>query len=98
VRGVLIPGVDAIAAPVFDHRERIVAVICAVGHAGTGITRWDGTAAQALREAAAELSAQLGSIAQGSQRDGVLAPPISARSRRERARNRTLAKTDERAG
>ena len=98
VRGVLIPGVDAIAAPVFDHRERIVAVICAVGHAGTGITRWDGTAAQALREAAAELSAQLGSIAQGSQGDGALAPPISARSRRERARNRTLAKTDERAG
>jgi DNA-binding IclR family transcriptional regulator len=98
VRGVLIPGVDAIAAPVFDYSERIVAVICAVGHTGTRITRWDGAAAQALREAAAELSAQLGSIAQGSQGDGALSPAISARSRRERARTRTLAKTDERAG
>jgi DNA-binding IclR family transcriptional regulator len=53
LRGVLIPGVDAIAAPVFDYRERIVAVICAVGRRH-GITRWDG-AAQALRDAAAEV-------------------------------------------
>jgi DNA-binding IclR family transcriptional regulator len=63
VRGVLIPGVDAIAAPVFDHREQMVAAICAVGHSGAGITRWDGMAARALHEAAAELSAQLGSVA-----------------------------------
>lgn len=73
VRGVLIPGVDAIAAPVFDYRECIVAVICAVGHAGTGITRWDGAAAQALRDAAAELSAQLGSTAQGPTDNGSVA-------------------------
>jgi DNA-binding IclR family transcriptional regulator len=63
VRGVLIPGVDAIAAPVFDHREHMIAAICAVGHSGAGITRWEGAAARALHEAAAELSAQLGSVA-----------------------------------
>jgi DNA-binding IclR family transcriptional regulator len=84
VRGVLIPGVDAIAAPVFDYRERIVAVICAVGHAGTGITRWEGTAAQALREAACELSAQLGSIAQGATESGPAASLTNDKNLRRR--------------
>jgi DNA-binding IclR family transcriptional regulator len=84
VRGVLIPGVDAIAAPVFDYRERLVAVICAVGHAGAGITRWDGAAAQALRDAAAELSAQLGSIAQSPQDDDAAAPAVSDKTPRRR--------------
>jgi DNA-binding IclR family transcriptional regulator len=88
VRGVLIPGVDAIAAPVFDYRERIVAVICAVGHAGTGITRWDGAAAQALRDAAAELSAQLGSIAQGPTDNGSVALVTNDKNVRRRRDHR----------
>jgi DNA-binding IclR family transcriptional regulator len=76
VRGVLIPGVDAIAAPVFDHREHMVAAICAVGHSGDGITRWDGAAARVLYEAAGELSAQLGSVAP----PGAAAPRASTRA------------------
>ena len=62
-RGVLIPGVDALAAPVFDHRERITGVMCAVGHADARITDWSGTVAPALTEAAGVVSRQLGSIA-----------------------------------
>jgi len=62
-RGVLIPGVDALAAPVFDHRERIIGVMCAVGHADARITDWSGIVAPALSEAAVVVSRQLGSIA-----------------------------------
>jgi DNA-binding IclR family transcriptional regulator len=63
----LIPGLDAIAAPVFDHREQIVAVICVVGHSAAKITKWDGEAARELRLTAAELSAQLGSLTELSR-------------------------------
>jgi DNA-binding IclR family transcriptional regulator len=60
--GALIPGLDAIAAPVFDHREQIVAVICVVGHSAAKVTKWEGEAARELRLTAAELSAMLGSL------------------------------------
>jgi DNA-binding IclR family transcriptional regulator len=58
--GVLIPGVDAIAAPVFDHRDRMVGALCVVGHSEAGVTGWNAPAAKVLREAATELSARLG--------------------------------------
>jgi DNA-binding IclR family transcriptional regulator len=60
--GAMMPGVDAVAAPVFDYRGQVVAVICAVG-------RFEGLSARpaahvrdSLASAAAELSRQLGFI------------------------------------
>jgi DNA-binding IclR family transcriptional regulator len=56
----LIPGVDAIAAPVFDYRDNLVAVMCVVARSEANITGWDGSAVRALTEVAAQLSARLG--------------------------------------
>ena len=61
--GVLLPGVDALAAPVFDYRGNLVAVICAVGRTEVMSTRWDGPVAKALDAAARELSRRLGFVA-----------------------------------
>jgi DNA-binding IclR family transcriptional regulator len=56
----LIPGVDAIAVPVFDYRNNLVAVICVVARSESKITGWDGSAVQALTAVASQLSARLG--------------------------------------
>ncbi len=58
----LLPGVDAIAAPVFDYRDNLVAVVCVVARADAQITGWDGSAVRALTDMAAQLSARLGSV------------------------------------
>jgi len=60
--GPLLPGVDAVAAPVFDYRDRLVAVICVVGRSGAMNMRWNGSAIAALIEAASNLSQQLGHV------------------------------------
>jgi DNA-binding IclR family transcriptional regulator len=56
----LLPGVDAMAAPVFDMRGKLVAVICVVGHSSSGVCNWNGPVARALDQAARNLSRQLG--------------------------------------
>jgi DNA-binding IclR family transcriptional regulator len=56
----LLPGVDAVAAPVFDYRAKLTAVICAVGRPGTMRMAWDSPVVQALDEGARELSRRLG--------------------------------------
>jgi DNA-binding IclR family transcriptional regulator len=61
-RAPLLPGVDAVAAPVFDHRAKLVAVICAVGRSGAMPTRPDGPVVRALVAAGDELSRRLGFI------------------------------------
>jgi DNA-binding IclR family transcriptional regulator len=81
--GVLIPGVDAIAAPVFDHRGRMVAALCVVGRAEAGITGWNGPAAQVLCETAADLSARLGA-APSEETAGVAADSRSQAPARQR--------------
>jgi DNA-binding IclR family transcriptional regulator len=86
--GVLIPGVDALAAPVFDHRERIIGVMCAVGHADAGITDWSGIVAPALSEAAGVVSRQLGSIARvkpmPTQDAGDFSRPVATPKQRQK--------------
>ncbi len=62
----LLPGVDAIAAPVFDYRDSIVAVLCVVARSDARITGWDGSAVRALTDTAAQLSARLGFIDKGN--------------------------------
>jgi DNA-binding IclR family transcriptional regulator len=56
----LLPGVDAIAAPVFDYRDNLVAVMCVVARSEAKITGWNGSAVRALTEVAANVSVRLG--------------------------------------
>jgi DNA-binding IclR family transcriptional regulator len=58
----LMPGVDAMAVPVFDYRGEPVAVICAVGRFEEMNTRNDAHVRQSLAAAATDLSKQLGYI------------------------------------
>ena len=58
--GEVLPGVNAMAAPVFDHTGAIVLAITAIGPAAVFDTRWDGAVARALRECAAQVSQRLG--------------------------------------
>ena len=58
--GEVLPGVNAMAAPVFDHTGAIVLALTAIGPAAVFDTRWDGPIAQALRESAAQVSQGLG--------------------------------------
>ena len=60
VEGTLIPGLNALAAPVFDQRGALALVVGAVGRRETLAARPRGPAAAALKEAAALLSRQLG--------------------------------------
>ncbi|AMN39675.1 IclR family transcriptional regulator [Rhodoplanes sp. Z2-YC6860] len=63
----LLPGVDAIAAPVFDYRDNLVAVVCVVARSDAKITGWDGSAVRALTDMTAQLSAKLGFVDQRSR-------------------------------
>lgn len=60
VEGTLIPGLNALAAPVFDQRGALVLVLGAVGRRETLSASPRGPAAAAIRSAAADLSRQLG--------------------------------------
>ena len=56
----VVPGVSAMAAPVFDHTGAIVLAMTAIGPSGTFDTGWDGPVAQALKENANAVSKRLG--------------------------------------
>jgi DNA-binding IclR family transcriptional regulator len=58
----LVPGIDALAAPVFDFTHKLVAVVCVVARSEAKITGWSGSAVRALTETAAEISARLGFV------------------------------------
>ena len=58
--GAVVPGVSALSAPVFDHRGTIVLALTAIGPSASLDSHWDGTLANALRGAAATISARLG--------------------------------------
>jgi DNA-binding IclR family transcriptional regulator len=56
----VVPGVSAMAAPVFDHTGAIVLAMTAIGPSGTFDTTWDGPVARALKAQANAVSARLG--------------------------------------
>jgi DNA-binding IclR family transcriptional regulator len=58
--GEVLPGVNAMAAPVFDHTGAIVLSVTAIGPAAVFDTRWDGVLARALRACAGQASQRLG--------------------------------------
>lgn len=60
VTGDLLPGVNAIAAPVFDHKGRIAAIIGALGRTEEMDVSPDGRAATAIKRGAAEISRRIG--------------------------------------
>jgi DNA-binding IclR family transcriptional regulator len=60
--GALMPGVDAMAAPVFDYRGELIAAVCAVGRFEGMNARSEAHVRRSLASAAAELSKQLGYI------------------------------------
>lgn len=60
VRSTLMPGIDALAAPIFDHTGKVIAVLCSFGRAGSFDSRLTGKIAQALAETTADLSRQFG--------------------------------------
>jgi DNA-binding IclR family transcriptional regulator len=55
-----LPGVNAFAAPVFDHAGHVVLVITAMGPEGTFDADWDSAIATSLRNCANDISRQLG--------------------------------------
>jgi DNA-binding IclR family transcriptional regulator len=55
-----LPGINAFAAPVFDHAGHVALVITAMGPAGTFDAGWQSPLATRLRACAAEISKQLG--------------------------------------
>ena len=57
-----VPGVSALAAPVFDGQGQIVLSLTAIGPSPVFDTAADGTLARELRRVADELSAQLGAL------------------------------------
>ena len=67
--GEVLPGVHAMAAPVFDHTGAMVLSITAIGSAAVFDTAWDGPIAQALLGGASEVSGRLGA------QDTKLRPP-----------------------
>ena len=60
VRGTVTLGIDALAAPIFDHTGKVIAVIGSFGRAGAFDSRLTGKTAQILAEVAADLSRQFG--------------------------------------
>jgi len=65
VADVLLPGVSALALPVFDARGTIVLALTAIGPSAVFDSRSEGAVASALREAAQGLSTRLGLRAPG---------------------------------
>jgi DNA-binding IclR family transcriptional regulator len=63
--GEVVPGVNAMAAPVFDHTGAMVLAITAIGPAGLLDTRWDGALARALAACAKQASDRLGAPPRG---------------------------------
>jgi DNA-binding IclR family transcriptional regulator len=62
VEGTLLPGLNALAAPVFDYRGKLTSVVGLVGHRDTLDMETDGPVATVLKATAAELSARLGFV------------------------------------
>ena len=58
--GSVVAGVSALSAPVFDHRGQIVLALTVIGPSAALDSRWDSATAQAMRSAAAAVSARLG--------------------------------------
>ena len=55
-----LPGINALAAPVFDHAGAIVLVVTAMGSVGTFDAGWNSPIARALLDCTGTISRRLG--------------------------------------
>jgi len=78
--GEVLPGVNAMAAPVFDHTGAIVLGVVAIGPAAMFDTDWDGALAQSLRECAQQISTGLGAPTQGEAQAARASTPAFSQS------------------
>jgi DNA-binding IclR family transcriptional regulator len=60
VTGDLVPGINSVAAPVFDSNGAMVLALVALGYGAAFEAAWEGDIAVAVRAAAARVSARLG--------------------------------------
>lgn len=58
--GDFLPGISALAAPIFDHKSRVVAVVGALGRSEELSIEFDDPAAMEIKRVAAEISRRLG--------------------------------------
>jgi DNA-binding IclR family transcriptional regulator len=78
IAGDITPGINALGAPVFDHRGYPVTVISALGPDGSFDLTWNGTVARALRRRTDELSRRLGFAGASSARQHAAEQPARA--------------------
>lgn len=62
VLGELNPSINALSAPVFDYRDKLVAAVSSLGPANLFDARPDGALARRLKDAAAQISIELGHV------------------------------------
>lgn len=60
IDGTLVPGVAALAVPIFDYGGSVAAVLASLGRDAEFDSAWDGSVAQALTELATDISRRLG--------------------------------------
>jgi DNA-binding IclR family transcriptional regulator len=60
VTGELVPGINSVAAPVFDANGAMALALVALGYGAAFDAAWDGEIAGAVRAAAARVSERLG--------------------------------------
>jgi DNA-binding IclR family transcriptional regulator len=58
--GGVIPGINAFAAPVFDHQGKVALAVAGLGPAGLVPPHWNGVLPKAIRAAALDVSRELG--------------------------------------
>ncbi len=85
VADLLLPGVSALALPVFDARGTIVLALTAIGPSAVFDSRSEGVVAEALREAARDLSTRLGLREPGPATDSPTAREFAGRAATGRA-------------
>jgi DNA-binding IclR family transcriptional regulator len=69
-RGDFMSGLGAFAAPVFDHRGRMVLALTVLGYSGGFDQRWDGPIATAVLASVRRVSAALGWHGEAAVREG----------------------------
>lgn len=80
-----IPGVNALAAPVFDSTGNLVLAVTAMGPAAVFDASWDGMVVTALCKCAAEISSRLGFRATVPAADDVAAPTALKQATKRKA-------------
>jgi len=78
IAGDITPGINALGAPVFDHRGYPATVITAIGPAGSFDSSWSGPVAAAMRQRTEELSRKLGFAGLSTLRQPVTEKPAGA--------------------